>query len=128
MISSSLVSDWAFVDERLAMITRKRDGTVPLTRDHLLKTGVFGNIFPEDDPDTNTAERLSRRLPALGDKIEFDVFFRYSGSHVDSARAMTATGSSGTWTQTLRKRSEGGEAIIRTDAYHNNWGNGTVAG
>ena len=41
---------------------------------------------------------------------------------------MTATGSSGTWTQTLRKRSEGGEAIIRTDAYHNNWGKGDNRG
>ena len=122
------LSFWGFVDERLAIANRKKRGRWPLTQDPILQCGVFANIFGEDDPDTQRAHDLSRGLSSLRQQVHFDILFRYSGSHVQAAAECVAAGPCNTWTRILRNRSDRGESIIRTDAYHNMWGKGLGRG
>ena len=122
------LSFWAFVDERLAMLSRKRRKEDVLTSDTILQCGVFANIFGEDDPDTQRAARLSASLGDVRQQVMFDVFFRYSGSHVDSLTQCVHAGGPATWSRTLQQRHSKGCGIIRTDAYHNMWGTGIGRG
>ena len=57
MTDVAVLSFWPFVQERLAMKTRRANGLLPLTTDCILANGVFANLVPESDPDTQAMHR-----------------------------------------------------------------------
>ena len=57
----------------------------------------------------------------------FIVYYRYCGSRVETLKILAAAVSPGHWVKVLNALPEG-TPIIRTDAYHANWGTGEGRG
>ena len=63
----------------------------------------------------------------LREKIMLIVYYRYCGSHVETLKALAAAVSPDHWVKVLNALPNGAP-IIRTDAYHANWGTGVGRG
>ena len=122
-MSLARLTFWEFFEERLAMKTRK-EKHVMTSKDRILQMGEFDNVFPEDDPDTCKLYSAALSLPSFV-PVALTIFYRYSGSSPIMLSLLAKCSDTSKWTQMLKRHSG---PLIRTDAYHNNWGAGIGKG